>query len=137
MEQFGSALDCDAAPKAVMAQLKVGCVPPAAHAWIDDCGPLVAAPRSLTLACGDANLGLARLSWRRWGQATATARGVVRANDCDPDCAAGHFHSYPATVSVTRLTACGRARYYARLRVEADRSVPALEGRREKFTLGC
>ncbi|HEV2592030.1 MAG TPA: hypothetical protein VGU02_09060, partial [Gaiellaceae bacterium] len=94
VEQFGSSLSCEAGPKAVLADLKVGCTPPNASAWIWNCGPLVSAPKTLTLACADANYGLASLAWRSWGRGTATAHGKASANDCNPYCAAGHFHSY-------------------------------------------
>ena len=55
--EFGSDLGCDAAPRAVMDELKVGCSPPNGVAWINACGPMVWKPKSLILACADANYG--------------------------------------------------------------------------------
>jgi len=55
-------------------------------------------PRSLVLACADENDYLTRLSWASWGPRLARATGVQNENDCLPDCAAGHFHSYRVDV---------------------------------------
>jgi hypothetical protein len=134
---FGSSLGCDSAPKAVLADLTVGCTPPNGIAWINDCGPLVNEPHSLTLTCADANYQLARMSWRGLGNATATATGTARANDCTPNCAAGHFHSYPVTVRATRLTRCGRARYYDRITIVYRAARPAGVAKRDVHTFGC
>jgi hypothetical protein len=66
---FGSSPGCDTAPASVLHDLAVGCGPPNATAWIDDCGPLASAPAQLTLACGDGNYLLTHLRWRHWGRA--------------------------------------------------------------------
>jgi hypothetical protein len=134
---FGSSLNCDSAPRSVLADLKVGCMPPYGVAWINNCGPLVSAPKSLVLACADANYGLAGLTWHSWGHASAAATGKATANDCTPDCAAGHFHSYPASVSVSGLKACGKARYYSRLTITYPGKRPAGVGKRDVHTLPC
>lgn len=136
-EQFGSSLDCTAAPKAVLADLKVGCTPPGATAWIWNCGPLVSAPASIVLTCADANYELASLRWRGWGRATATATGKAHANDCTPNCAAGHFHAYAVRVSATRLFACGKARAYERLTISYSGARPAGIAKRDVHALGC
>lgn len=135
--EFGSSLGCDAAPKTVLADLKIGCTPPNGVAWINDCGPLVSAPHSLVLACADANYELVHLLWHRWGAATASATGSASANDCAPNCAAGHFHSYVVTVRASSLTACGRARYYARLAITYAARRPAGIAKRDVHALGC
>jgi hypothetical protein len=136
-QNFGSSPWCDAAPKAVLADLHVGCEPPDATAWINNCGQLGSTPRTLVLACADANYSLARLAWRRWGETTATGRGDARANDCSPNCAAGHFHSYPVTVTATQLRTCGRARYYARLTITYPGKHPAGIAKRDVHELVC
>lgn len=135
--EFGSELGCDTAPAAVLRDLRVGCTPPPATAWIDDCGPLVSSPAGLTLTCADANYLLTRLHWRHWGRATATASGTARANDCRPDCAAGHFHAYAVTVTADRLSRCNSARYYARLTVSYTAKRPPGIAKRDVHILGC
>jgi hypothetical protein len=112
-------------------------MPPGATAWIDDCGPLVSAPKQLTLACADANYLLTQLRWRHWGRATATASGTARANDCTPYCAAGHFHSYPVTVAAGRLTRCNSAHYYARVTIVYAGKRPAGVAKRDVHAVGC
>jgi hypothetical protein len=42
------------------------------------------------------------LHWTRWTPTAATGHGAVWIDDCTPDCAAGTFRAYAATVSVSR-----------------------------------
>lgn len=137
VEAFGSSLGCDSAPATVLRDLKVGCSPPGATAWINDCGPLVSKPKSIVLACADAGYGLAALRWRGWGSARATATGSALANDCTPNCAAGRFHTFAVTVVADRLTRCGAARYYARLELVYPGARPKGIPRRDVHRLGC
>lgn len=137
VEQFGSSLDCEAAPKVVLADLKVGCTPPNAVAWISNCGPLVSAPKSLVLACADANYSLSKLTWHAWGKAAATATGTAVANTCTPNCAAGKFRSYPVTVTAGGLKPCGRAKVYTRLTLVYPGKRPAGIAARDTQTLNC
>jgi hypothetical protein len=134
---FGSSVNCNAGPPSVMRDLKVGCMPPNGVAWINNCGPLVSAPGSLVLACGDGNYVLANLKWRGWGTPTTTALGVAQANTCTPNCAAGHFRSYRMTATATKLSTCGKARYYATLTVVYPGARPAGVAKRDVHTLGC
>jgi hypothetical protein len=134
---FGSSLGCDSAPPTVMRDLKVGCSPPNGVAWINNCGPLVSAPRELVLACGDANYLLANLRWRGWGKPSATATGVARANTCTPNCASGKFRSYRMTATASKLSACGKARYYATLTIVYPGARPQGIAKRDVHTLGC
>ncbi|HEY2074047.1 MAG TPA: hypothetical protein VGG88_10775 [Gaiellaceae bacterium] len=134
---FGSSFGCDAGPKAVMNELKLGCAPPSGLAWINTCGPLVSKPSSLVLACADANYSLERIAWRGWGRATTTAKASVRANDCKPYCAAGHFHTYPVTITADRLARCGLAPSYMRLTIVYAGARPAGIAKRDVHILGC
>jgi hypothetical protein len=54
-------------------------------------------PATLMMACDDGNAYLSGLHWTAW-QSSATASGTWRINDCVPDCAAGTFHTFTATV---------------------------------------
>ncbi|MGH2972157.1 MAG: hypothetical protein ACRDLE_08555 [Gaiellaceae bacterium] len=134
---FGSSFGCDAGPKSVLAELKIGCTPPPGLAWIDNCGPTVSKPSSLVLACADANYSLERIAWRGWGGSTATAKATARANDCKPYCAAGHFHTYPVTVTADKLTGCGLTPTYARLTIVYAGARPAGIAKRDVHVLGC
>jgi hypothetical protein len=97
----------------------------------------VSAPKSLVLACADANYGLAKLTWRAWGKRIATAKGTATANDCTPNCAAGHFRSYPVTATATVLKSCGRAKVYMRLTLVYAGKRPAGIAARDVHTLAC
>ncbi|MBP0456350.1 hypothetical protein [Streptomyces montanisoli] len=84
-----------------------------------DCGKslskLEIRPKSILLACSDSTAGLQNLTWSHWGRntltgspddgptpsATATATGEFFLNDCDPDCATGHAHTYPVKVTLS------------------------------------
>ncbi len=137
VQEFGSSLGCDAAPKAVLADLKVGCTPPGATAWISDCGLLRPHPTSLILTCADANYWLAALKWHGWGHASAMAIGDAHANDCNPNCAAGQFSAYPVKVTATGLRRCGSARYYSRVTIVYAGARPTGIAKRDVHTLGC
>jgi hypothetical protein len=63
-------------------------------------------PASVVLACADANFGVRRLRWTDWGSSFATATGVAYANDCTPNCAAGHMHTYDAVLVASGTQRC-------------------------------
>ncbi len=85
---------------------------------VPDClGKPQVKPAAVVLACADANFGLRKLRWRGWGKPTARATGVAYANDCTPNCAAGHMHSYRAVLVASGRQVCHGERAYARVRV--------------------
>ena len=55
-------------------------------------------PRSYLMSCGDANASWKNMVWTSWGPRTASGTGDLYQNDCTPNCASGHFHTYPAKV---------------------------------------
>jgi len=63
-------------------------------------------PRSIMLACGDGNFYLTRITWTFWGMRRALGIGVGHQNDCLPDCARGHFHTYRVAVGLDRAMEC-------------------------------
>jgi hypothetical protein len=60
-------------------------------------------PRALQLACADGNEHLSTLKWRLWSTTKAVGGGTLYLNDCKPDCAAGRFHAYKASVVLTKV----------------------------------
>ncbi len=83
-----------------------------------DCGKslskLEVEPTSLLLVCSDGTAGLKNLTWTHWGHnittstsgqsipsATATGTGEFFLNDCNPNCAQGHDHTYPVQVTLS------------------------------------
>ena len=63
-------------------------------------------PHTFTLTCADANDVLTSLSWVSWRN-VAFGSGTERVNSCIPSCAAGHFHSYHALITLWRPRARG------------------------------
>jgi hypothetical protein len=61
-------------------------------------------------ACGDGNFYATSLHWSRWSATSAVASGIGHQNDCTPNCAAGHFHTYPVTVRLSRPVQCVHGR---------------------------
>ncbi|MFF5406667.1 hypothetical protein ACFY8K_29215 [Streptomyces misionensis] len=86
---------------------------------INDCeGKPLTEPVSLLLLCGDGTVMLHDLVWTGWGDATATAQGMVTEVVCQPSCAAGREVASAATVVVSGLSG-GR---YTLMEVRAPRS---------------
>lgn len=50
--------------------------------------------------CGDGAVGLKGLHWTSWTTHLASGYGTYFLNDCTPTCVGGHFHSYPALVTL-------------------------------------
>jgi serine/threonine protein kinase len=43
------------------------------------------------------------ITWTSWGQATANGTGTLNVNNCTPNCAAGTYTGYPATITLSGL----------------------------------
>ena len=67
----------------------------------------VVRPRSIVIACADANFYATGLKWTRWDIRGAEATGVGHENDCTPYCAAGRFHTYRLAIRLDAVARCG------------------------------
>ena len=65
-------------------------------------GKVVVRPTSYVLACADANTYFNSIKWTTWGKTTATATATFVQNNCEPNCAAGKFIKYPATLKLSK-----------------------------------
>ena len=72
-----------------------------------DCRHEAYKPRQIVIACGDGNLYVTRLHWSHWRTGSALGTGTAHANDCTPNCAAGHFHTYRAQIKLSKPATCG------------------------------
>lgn len=73
-------------------------------------------PRTIMVACGDGNFYFTNLRWHGWNTRVARGRGLANENDCNPFCAAGHFHAYPISVRLSRPRLCDDGRWdYTRI----------------------
>jgi hypothetical protein len=64
-------------------------------------------PSSFVITCADGNDYLTGLHWSSWpvnasAGAAAFGRGSEHVNDCIPNCAQGHVHSFPVLVTLWR-----------------------------------
>jgi hypothetical protein len=74
---------------------------------LPDClGRPVVKPMSVTLTCADGGFTVENLKWTGWGESFAAATGTGRINDCEPDCADGHFNNYPMLLAVAGRQTC-------------------------------
>ncbi len=123
-----------AAPAAVTAKPKA---PKAKKTLMHECvhGVVTHRPRRYTVACGDGNQYLDKLTWKKWGTSAATATGVMRVRDCSKSCAKGKLLTFPVTVRVDRLEKGAKAQYYTRMKVTYTKKVPAGDKRVETIKL--
>jgi hypothetical protein len=63
-------------------------------------------PRQIIVTCADANTVLKGISWKSYGSDNANGSGTANVNACDPNCAAGKFQAFPATVKLSRPKDC-------------------------------
>jgi hypothetical protein len=92
--------------------------PPSGPAVLADCVKPSVEPTSLTIACADANFVVDDLEWSSWGGDAAEATGTARVNDCKPDCGAGSFENYEASLTLSRLERCGGRELYTEAEID-------------------
>lgn len=71
-------------------------------------------PHSFLLSA-DGTFGVGKVQWKSYGGGAATASGRAFANDCIPNCAAGHFSRPPATLRLSKIVTCQGQPVYSRL----------------------
>ena len=87
-------------------------------------------PHSIVIACGDGNLYLTGIHWRTWNAVTAAGSATAHQNDCTPYCAAGRFHTYPATVALSQPKSCKGTVVFTRITWHA-------RGKTQSTEFGC
>jgi hypothetical protein len=119
-----------AAQPAAQARLATAARPAVSPAWafvlVTGCTHHgVIMPSSYVLACGDGNDYLTGLHWVSW-HSVAYGWGWEKINSCTPNCARGHFRSYPVLVNLWRARVRGHLRQfkYTRLTVVYTRKRP-------------
>jgi hypothetical protein len=55
--------------------------------------------------------------WDRWTPASAVSHGTLWVDDCRPNCAAGHYQRYPATVTLSRVAGRKGVSFFSRMRL--------------------
>jgi hypothetical protein len=99
----------------------------------------VVRPRSIVLACADANFYVTGLKWTRWDAKRAVGTGVGHQNDCTPYCAAGHFHTYPLALRLDAPARCGSRKelQFTRVTWTFPGTKPSGVPRRDSETFRC
>ena len=73
-------------------------------------------PKSLSPEPG-ATLVIKHVTWSSWSPTQAKGKGTVLANDCNPNCASGHYRHDPATIHLLNPhVACGK-RFFDKMRL--------------------
>jgi hypothetical protein len=111
----------------------VGC-----RAYVSTHPRLVIRPASIIAACADANFYFTGLRWSRWSDSSASGAGRAHQNDCTPYCAAGHFHVYAASVTLSAPKTCASSRReFTRLAWTFTRTKPKGVPRSGSETFRC
>jgi hypothetical protein len=74
--------------------------------WVTNCYDSQYKPKLIIISCGDASNFVQQLSWSSWSRTTAVASGVDKFNNCEPNCASGHYARVRATVTLTDPIHC-------------------------------
>lgn len=97
-------------------------------------------PTRIVFTCADAGLQYVAKHWNHWNGKSAGGRGKILANDCDPFCAGGAFHSYKAHIKLykVRMRTCNGRRLpmYQKARVDVRGHIDGL-GSSFKMSLYC
>jgi hypothetical protein len=91
-------------------------------------------PSDVVVACGDGNFQLKSMRWRHWHANTARGDGTGVYNDCDPYCAAGHFHSEGVRVWLSKPKYCEAKHRYMYTRLQYHLAEPPEGGGRQNGT---
>jgi hypothetical protein len=121
----------------VLGVLLAAAGPASARTYASSCGNDRYKPRQVVIACGDGNFGLKHMHWPKWTAGRAFGRGLAYANDCDPFCAGGHFHSYRVRVVLHGALSCDGVRIYRYARIRFVRHRPAGVPRVYRTSFSC
>jgi hypothetical protein len=69
---------------------------------------LATKPSSYLLSCADANASWTGVTWTAWSASSASGHGILRQNNCTPNCVSGKFIDYRATVTLSKVVATKR-----------------------------
>jgi hypothetical protein len=105
---------------------------------ITNCTKASSRPKTVTLACADANAVLTGLRWSSFGGASALATGTLERNTCTPNCAGGKFVRYTVAVRANNPRTCkGGLRVYGKVTLRFAGRAPSSAGSLKHWTLGC
>jgi hypothetical protein len=62
--------------------------------------------------------------WSQWTGTSAAGRGTLWVDSCKPDCASGHFRTYPAQVTLSRVADRKAVPFFSRMRLRYQHAGP-------------
>ena len=68
----------------------------------------------------DGSLYLRGMQWTVWDDRRAAGDGIAHVNDCNPDCADGHYTTYRVTVRLARPRELCGSRFFTTFRVKGS-----------------
>lgn len=92
-------------------------VPAAVPRVVGDCVTPRVRPKVIVISCADGGLGFEKMTWSRWGAATASGQGDLYENLCEPSCAEGTIATYPVLVTLSRVKFSSHGAYFSELTV--------------------
>jgi hypothetical protein len=82
-------------------------------------------PADVLLDCLSGNVIVKTPAWRYWtGTSARSGRATLWVNECRPDCAAGHYRKYPASLVLYRVRSIHGRGYYTRMRLQYTHNKP-------------
>jgi hypothetical protein len=81
-------------------------------------------PAVITLACADDGLGVKNMAWTTWTTSSATGRGMLWENLCQPNCAEGKIADYPVAVTLSLVKTSSQGAWFATLTVAWEGARP-------------
>jgi hypothetical protein len=84
-----------------------------------------ARPAEILLDCLSGNVVVQTPAWKYWAAASARTRSAtLLVNTCRPDCAAGHYRKYAASLVLYRVRSASGSGYYTRMRLAYSHNGP-------------
>ncbi len=62
--------------------------------------------------------------WSQWNRTSAATQAMLWVDNCRPDCASGHFRTYLARVTLSRVADRLGVRFFSRMRVRYQHGGP-------------
>jgi len=80
--------------------------------------------RLAVIYVGGATAFLRIRHWSHWTRTAAATQGTLWVDNCRPDCASGHYRTYRAQVTLSRVADRHGVRFFSRMRLRYQHSGP-------------
>jgi hypothetical protein len=72
------------------------------------------------LYIGESTVFVKTPHWSRWSASSASTRGTLWVDSCTPNCAAGKYRRYPATVRLSGVAKHNGVSYFSQMKLSYD-----------------